>query len=109
MTVIKITRPAMIEVLKDSTRCLTQMNKKQMLEIIDQKGLLEQARNLIKEGKQKKEKEVKLVDILTGEETIFNSLVKASRKTGKGVLFLKYNNGRTWNNKKIIIELILLL
>jgi len=94
-TVKNITRPAMMEVLKDSTRCLTQMNKKQMLKIIEGKGLLEQARNLSKERKQKKGKEVKLVDILTGEETIFNSTVEALRKTGKGILFLKYNNGRT--------------
>ena len=83
----------------DSTICLTLMNKKQMLEIIEQKGLLEQARNLSKDRKQKKGKEVKFVDILTGEEAIFNSLVEASRKTAKGILFLKYNNGRTWNNK----------
>ena len=75
-----------------------------MLEIIEENGLLEQARNLSKERKQKKGKEVKLVDILTGEETSFNSIVEASRKTGKGNLFLKYNNGRTWNNKKKIIE-----
>jgi len=44
-TVKNITRPAMMEVLNDSTRCLTQMNKKHMLKIIEEKGLLEQARN----------------------------------------------------------------
>jgi len=66
--------------------------------------LLEQARNLSKERKQKKGKEVKHVEFLTGEETIFNSLLEASRKSRKGILFLKYNNGRTWNNKKIIME-----
>jgi len=66
--------------------------------------LLEQARNLSKERKQKKGKEVKLVDILIGKERIFNSIVEASTKTGKGILFLKYNSGRTWNNKKIIME-----
>ena len=102
-TVKNITRPAMMEVLKVSTRCLTQMNKKQMLAIIEERGLLKQVRNLSKERKQKKGKEVKLVDILTGEETIFNGIVEASRKTGKGILYLKYNNGKTWNNKKIII------
>jgi len=36
-TVKNITRPAMLEVLKDSTTCLTHMNKKQMLEIIEKK------------------------------------------------------------------------
>jgi len=70
-----------------------------MLEIIEENGLLEQARNLSKERKQKKGKEVKL----PGEETIFNSIVEDSRKSGKGILVLKYNNGKTWNNKKIII------
>jgi len=66
--------------------------------------LFEQARNLSKERKQKKGKEVKLVDILTGEETVFDSIVEASRKTWKKILFLKCNNGKIWNNKKIIIE-----
>jgi len=57
----------------DSTR---QQLSQQMLEIIKQKDLLEQARNLSKERKQKKGKEViKVADILTGEETIFNSLI----------------------------------
>jgi len=98
-----ITRPAMIEVLKDSTRCLTQMNKKQMLEIIEEKGLLEQAVNLSEERKHKKGKEVKLVDILTVEEIIFNSIAEASSKSGKGILFLRCNNGKTGNNRKYII------
>jgi len=72
-----------MKLLKDSTRCLTQMNKKQMLKVIEEKGFSEQARNLTKERKQKKGKEVKPVDILTGKETIFNGIVEGSRKTGK--------------------------
>ena len=32
-TVKNITRPAMMEVLKNSSRCLTQMNKKQTLKL----------------------------------------------------------------------------
>ena len=82
-TVANITRPAIMKLLKDSTRCLTQMNKKQMLKVIEEKGFSEQARNLTKERKQKKGKEVKPVDILTGKETIFNGIVEGSRKTGK--------------------------
>jgi len=39
-TVKNIIRPAMIELLKDSTRCRTQMNKKQMLKIIEEKDCL---------------------------------------------------------------------
>jgi len=59
-----------------------------MLKIIEEKGMLEQERILSKARKQKKEKEIKLVDILTGEETIFKSIVEASRKTGKEFYFL---------------------
>jgi len=80
------------------------MNKKQMLEIIREKGLLELAVRLSKVRKQRKGSKVKLVDISTGEETIFYSISEASKTTGKGILFLRYNNGRTWNNKKIIID-----
>jgi len=100
-TVKNITRPAMMEVLKDSTRCLTQMNKKQILEIIEEKGLWEQARNLSKERKQKKGKEVTLVHILTSEETIFNSIVEASRKTGKGIYFLNATIEKLGITKKL--------
>jgi len=65
---------------------------------------LEQARKLSKERKQRRGKVVKFVDITTGEETIFHSINEASKKTGKGSLFLRYNNGRIWNNKKVINE-----
>jgi len=46
------------------------MNKKQMLEIIKQKGLLEQGRNLSKKRKQRNGNEVKLVDVSTGESPV---------------------------------------
>jgi len=86
-TVKNITRPATMEVLKDSTRCLTQMNKKQMLKIIKETGLLEQAIGLSKERKQNKGKEVKLVDNLTGEETILIVSLKLQEKLGKEFYF----------------------
>jgi len=54
----------------------------------------------ITEQKKQRKGKAKLVDITTGEETIFHSINEASKKTGKGSLFLRYNNGRTWNNKK---------
>jgi len=88
MAIVKnITRPATVEVLKDSTRCLTQMNKKQMLKIIKETGLLEQAIGLSKERKQNKGKEVKLVDNLTGEETILIVSLKLQEKLGKEFYF----------------------
>ena len=84
-----ITRPAMIEVLllNTNTRGLAHMNMKQMLEIIKQKGCLEQARKLSKERMQRKGKELKLVDITTGEDTIFHSINEASKRQGKEVCF----------------------
>ena len=41
-----------------------------MLEIIKQKGLLEQGRNLSKKRKQRNGNEVKLVDVSTGESPV---------------------------------------
>jgi len=58
-----------------------------MLEIIKQKGLLEQARKLSKERKQRRGKEVKFVDITTGEEKIFHSSMKLQKRQGKEVCF----------------------
>jgi len=79
----------MIEVLllNTNTRGLAHMNMKQMLEIIKQKGCLEQARKLSKERMQRKGKELKLVDITTGEDTIFHSINEASKRQGKEVCF----------------------
>jgi len=98
-TAQNMTKPAMIEVLKAETRGLTYMNKKQMLEINREKGLLEQATKLSKDTNHRKGMEVKLVAISTGEETIFHSLNEASEKIGNDVLVLTYNNRRTWNDK----------
>ena len=45
---MKISRPTMISVLKENTRGLTHMNRKQMWKIIDEKGLVDQALELKK-------------------------------------------------------------
>jgi len=86
-TVKNITRPAMMEVLKDSTRCLTQMNKKQILEIIEEKGLLEQARNLNKERKQKKEKMSHLFTFSQVKKQFSIVSLKLQEKLGKEYIF----------------------
>ena len=40
---MKVSRPTMISVLKENTRGLTHMNRKQMWKIIKEKGLVDQA------------------------------------------------------------------
>jgi len=45
---MKISRPTMISVLKDNTKKLTHMNRKQMWKIIEDKGLVDQALELEK-------------------------------------------------------------
>ena len=85
-TVKNITRPAMMEVLKDSTRCLTQMNKKQMLEIIEEKGLLEQAIGLSKESR-KKEKRSNLLTFSQAKKQFLIVSLKLQEKLGKEFYF----------------------
>jgi len=65
-----------------------------MLKISEEKGLLEQAIGLSKERKQKKGKQAK------------KQFLVVSLKLQKNweSIFLKCNNGRTWNNIKILIE-----
>ena len=49
-----ISRPIMICVLKENTKGLTHMNKKQMWKIIEEKGLVDQALELEKNHKRKR-------------------------------------------------------
>ena len=48
---MKISRRSMISVLKENTRGLTRMNRKQMWKIIEEKGLVDQALELEKHMK----------------------------------------------------------
>jgi len=50
---MKISRPTLISVLKENTRGLTHMNRKQMWKIIEEKGLTEKASELEKSVKRK--------------------------------------------------------
>ena len=50
---MKILRPTMISVLKENTRGLTHMNRKQMWKIIEENGLVDQALELEKHMKRK--------------------------------------------------------
>jgi len=106
---MKISRPTMIAVLKENTRGLTHMNRKQMWKIIEEKGLSGKAFELEKNVKRKfrsgrvSGKSVEVVDLETNETKYFPSLLEASKYFGKIKNNFIYNNGRVRENKKITI------
>jgi len=106
---MKISRPTMISVLKENTKGLTHMNRKQMWKIIEEKGLVDQALELEKGVKRKPgsgripRKSVEVVDLDTDETKYFPSLSEPSKYFGKTKIYFIYNNGRVWENKKITI------
>ena len=79
----------MISVLKENTRRLTHMNRKQMWKIIKEKGLVDQALELEKGVKRKvgsgrvSRKSVEAVELETNETKYFPSLLEASKYYGK--------------------------
>jgi len=105
---MKISRPTMISVLKENTRGLTHMNRKQMWKIIEEKGLVDQALELEKHKKRKvgsgrvSRKSVEAVDLETNETKYLPSLSEASKYFGKTKNYIMYNNGRVWENKKLL-------
>jgi len=106
---MKISRPTMISVLKENTKGLTHMNRKQMSKIIEDKGLVDQALEL-EIGVERKpgsgriaRKSVEVVDLDTNETKYFPSLSEASKYFGKTKIYFIYKNGRVWENKKITI------
>ena len=102
---MKISRRAMISVLKENTRGLTHMNRKQMWKIIEEKGLVDQALEPEKHMKRKvgsgrvSRKSVEVVELETGETKYFPSLLEASKYYEKTKNYFIYNNGRVWENK----------
>ena len=108
---MKISRPVMISVLKENTRGLTHMNRKQMWKIIEEKGLIDQALEHEKGVKRKpgsgrvSRKSVEVVDLDTNETKYFPSLSEASKYFGKTIIYFIYNNGKVWENKTITINI----
>jgi len=106
---MKVSRPMMISVLKENTRGLTHMNRKQMWKIIEEKGLADKAFELEKSVKRKPgsgriaRKSVEVVELEANETKYFPSLLEASKYYGKAKNYFIYNNGRVWENKKITI------
>jgi len=99
----------MISVLKENTRGLTHINRKQMWKITEEKGLTDKAFELEKSVKRKvgsgrvSRKSVEVVELETNETKYFPSLLEASKYFGKSKNYFIYNNGRVWENKKITI------
>ena len=97
---MKISRRAMISVLKENTRGLTHMNRKQMWKIIEEKGLVDQAVELKKHMKRKvvsgrvSRKSVEVVELETNQTKYFPSLSEASKYYGKTKTYFIYHNGR---------------
>ena len=88
---MKISRPTMISVLKENTKGLTHMNRKQMWKIIEEKGLVDQE---LKKGVKRKpgsrriaRKSVEVVDLDTNETKYFPSLPEASKYFGKTKIY----------------------
>jgi len=83
----------MIAVLKNNTKGLTHMNRKQMWKIIEEKGLVDQALELEKGAKRKPcsgriaRKSVEVVDLDTNETKYFPSLLEASKYYGKTKIY----------------------
>jgi len=103
---MKISRPTMISVLKENTRGLTHMNRKQMWKIIEKKGWLIKLLNLrnIWNGKLVLEgfleNQLRLLTLQQMKQKYFPSLSEASKYFGKTKNYFIYNNGRVWENKK---------
>jgi len=99
----------MISALKENTRGLTHMNRKQMWKIIEEKGLTDKVFELEKSVKRKPgsgriaRNSVEVVDLDTNETKYFPSLSEASKYFGKTKIYFICNNGRVWENKKVTI------
>jgi len=97
-----ISRPTMICVLKENTKGLTHMNKKQMWKIIEEKGLTDKAFKIEKNHKRKRiRRSVEVVDLGTNEKMFFQNVADAAEYCNKSYAFFIYNNGKEWKNKKI--------
>jgi len=95
----------MISALKENTRGLTHMNRKQLWKIIEVKGLDDQALELEKHVKRKpgsgrvSGKSVEVVDLETNETKYFPSLLEASKYFGKNKNF-SYTTMEEFGRKK---------
>jgi len=97
-----ISRPTVICILKENTKGLTHMNKKQLWKIIEEKGFTDKAFELEKNHKRKRiRRSIEVVDLETNEKMVFRKVADAAEYYDKSHVFFIYNNGKEWENKKI--------
>ena len=78
----------MIYVLKENTRGLTHMNKKQLWKIIEEKGLTDKAFELEKNHKRKRvRRSIEVVDLETNEKMFFQKVADAAEYYNKSYVF----------------------
>jgi len=98
-----VSRPTMIWVLKENTKGLTHMNKKQMWKIIEEKGLTDKAFEIEKNRERKPcMRSMEVTDLKTGEKLFFPRICGAAKYYGKCYSFFIYNNSKVWENKKLM-------
>jgi len=96
-----ISRPTTICALKETTKGLTHMNKKQLRKIIEEKGLTDKAFELEKNHKRKGiRRSIEVVGLETNEKIFFQKVADAAEYYNKSYVCFIYNNGKEWKNKK---------
>ena len=96
-----ISRPTMICALKENTKGLTHMNKKQMWKIIEEQGLTDKALEIEKnQEKRPYMRSMEVIDLKTDEKLFFPRIWEVVKYYGKCYTFFIYNDGKVWENKK---------
>jgi len=97
-----ISRPTMICVLKENTKGLTHMNKKQMCKIIEEKGLTDKAFEIEKNRERRPcTRSMEVIDLET-DENFFPEDMGGGEILWKMLYFFHINNGKVWENKKLM-------
>ena len=101
--------PELREILRQNKiKGYSQYNKKQLVELLKEKGLLLEESPQPEKTQEKKwdrlktirknPKQVVLKSVKTGDEITFSSIYKASQFIGKSPRIITFWNGRVWNN-----------
>jgi len=92
----------MILILKENTRGLTHMNKKQMWKIIEEKGLSDKAFEIEKNRERRRcIRSIEVVDLETNEKMFFPKVSDVAEYYGKNFLFSCTTMEKCGKNKKI--------
>jgi len=95
-------RPTMICVLKENTKGLTHMNKKQLWKIIEQKGLTAKAFELEKNQKRKRiRRSIEVVNLETNEKMFFEKVADTAEYYKKSYVFSHTTMEKSGKIKKL--------